>query len=87
MPFANFNVDSYLPCGSRLKNEVNTFSSVSPPCLFSLIAFEIRCIGRLLLVLSSRLKERGKHARFPLFVLHVYFHGLLLKFGVLAGYC
>ena len=33
-----------------------TFPSVSPPCLFSLIAFEIRCIGRVLLVLGSRLK-------------------------------
>ena len=74
-------------------------SSVSPPCLFSLIAFEIRCNGRVLLVLGSRLKkdrargilgvqfhcmstvssrltlkERGKHARFPLFLLHDYFH-------------
>ena len=39
-----------------LKNEVNTFPSVSPPCLFSLIAFEIRCIGRVLLVVGSRLK-------------------------------
>ena len=56
MPSANFNVDSYLPCGSRLKNEVNAFPSVSPPCLISLIAFEIRCIGRVLLVLGSRSK-------------------------------
>ena len=40
-----------------LKNEVNTFPSVSPPCLFSLIAFEIRCIGRVLLVLGSRFKN------------------------------
>ena len=73
MPFVNFNVDSYLPCGSRLKNEVNTFPSVSPPCIFSLIAFENRCIGRVLLVLGSRLKERGINARFPVFILGVYF--------------
>ena len=39
MPFVNVNVDSYLPCGSRLKNEV----------LYQL-------------------------ARFPVFVLGVYFH-------------
>ena len=32
-------------------------SSVSPPCLFSLIAFEVRCIGRVLSVLGSRLKN------------------------------
>ena len=80
--------------------------------IISLIAFEIRCIGRVLLVRGSRLKneenrrvslclssmiiftdafwnsvyvqstvssrltlkERGKHARFPLFLLHDYFH-------------
>ena len=49
MPFVNVNVASYLPCGSRLKNELNMHVSyVSPPCLFSI---------------------------------------LLLKFGVLAGYC
>ena len=29
----------------------------SPRCLFSLLAFEIRCIGRALLVLGSRLKN------------------------------
>ena len=52
MPFVNVNVDSYLPCGSRLKNEV-------------LYQF----------------------ARFPVFVLGVYFHFLLLKFGVLAEHC
>ena len=57
MPFVNFNVDSYLPYGSRLKNEVNTFPSVSPPCLFSLIAFEIRYIGRVLLVIGLCLKN------------------------------
>ena len=32
-------------------------SPVSPPCLFLLIAVEIRCIGRVLLVLGSRLKD------------------------------
>ena len=47
-----------LVLGSRLKNEVNMHvSSVSPPCLFSLIAFEPRRIGRALLVLGSRLKN------------------------------
>ena len=51
MPFVNVNVDSYLPCASRLK------------------------------------KERGKLARFPVFVLGVYFHSWLLKFGVLAEHC
>ena len=34
-----------------------TFPSVHPRCLFSLIAFEICCIGRVLLVLGSRLKN------------------------------
>mgnify|MGYP006896132335 FL=1 len=33
------------------------FPSVSPLWLFSLIAFEIRCIGRVLLVLGSRFKS------------------------------
>ena len=33
------------------------FPSVYPWCLFSLIAFEIRCIGKVLLVLGSRLKN------------------------------
>ena len=48
-----------LVLGSRLKNEVNMHVSwsVSPPCLFSLIAFEVRCIGRVLSVLGSRLKN------------------------------
>ena len=47
-----------LVLGSRLKNEVNMHvSSVSPPCLFSLIAFQVRCIGRVLSVLGSRLKN------------------------------
>ena len=32
-------------------------SSVSPPCLFSLIAFEIQCIGKVMLVVGSRLKN------------------------------
>ena len=32
-------------------------SSVSLPCLFSLVAFEIRCIGRVLSVLVSRLNN------------------------------
>ena len=32
-------------------------TTVYPRCLFSLIAFEIRCIGRVLLVLGSRLKN------------------------------
>ena len=57
MPFVNVNGASYLPCGSRLKNEVNLFPCVCPRCLFSLLAFEIRCIGRALLVLGSRLKN------------------------------
>ena len=39
-PFVNVNVDSYLLCGSRLKNEVYiltcTFPCVCPRCLFSL---------------------------------------------------
>ena len=34
-----------------------TFSSVYPRCIFTLIAFEIRSIGRVLLVLGSRLKN------------------------------
>lgn len=34
-----------------------TFPCVCPRCLFSLLAFEIRCIGRALLVLGSRLKN------------------------------
>ena len=33
------------------------FPSVYPQCLFSLIDFEIRCIGRVLLVRGSRLKN------------------------------
>ena len=28
MPFVNFNVDSYSPCGSRLKNELNLHVSL-----------------------------------------------------------
>jgi len=37
---------------------------------------------------SSRLtlKERGIHSRFPVFILGVYFHWSLLKFGVWAEY-
>ena len=34
MPFVNVNGASYLPCGSRLKNEVNLFPCVCPRCLF-----------------------------------------------------
>ena len=55
-------------------------SSVSPPCLFSLIAFEIRCIGRVLLVLGSRLKNEVYiriHICFPAFIFGVYFHCML----------
>ena len=54
MPFVNVNVDLYLPCGSRLKNEVITCTlpCVCPRGLFSLLAFEIRRIGRALLVLG-----------------------------------
>ena len=43
-----------------------------PRCLFSLIDFEIRCIGRVLLVRGSLLKN--EHTRFPVFILGVYFH-------------
>ena len=52
-------------------------SSVSPPCLFSLIAFEIRCIGRVLLVLGSNLKNEVIHTCFPAFNFGVYFHCML----------
>ena len=43
LPFVKVNVHSYLPCGSRLKNEVLTctFPCVSPPRLLSLMDFEI----------------------------------------------
>ena len=128
MPFVNVNVDSYLRCGSRLKNEVNLHVSL---CLSSVFIFipcfwNLRRIGRALLVLGSRLKnevksnarflcfsskfifthcfwnsvywqgtvssrltlkERGMHTRFTVFLLHVYFHWWILKFGVMAGYC
>ena len=78
-----------LVLGSHLKNEVYIHVS---QCLssFSLIAFEIGYtvfeIGR---TVSSQLtlKERGKRARFPLFLIHDYFHWWLLKLGVLAWYC
>ena len=33
------------------------------------------------------LKERGKLARFPVFVFGVCFHSLLLKFSLLAEHC
>ena len=52
-------------------------SSVSPPCLFSLIAFEIRCICRVLSVLGSGLKNEVYtriHTCFSAFVFGVYFH-------------
>ena len=58
-------------------------SSVSPPCLFSLIAFEIRCIGRVLSVLGSRLKNEVYiriHTCFPAFTFGVYFHCMLYMF-------
>ena len=58
-------------------------SSVSPPCLFSLIASEIRRIGRVLLVLGSRLKNEvymRKHTCFPAFIFGVYFHCMLYMF-------
>ena len=35
-PFVNVNVDSYLPCGSRLKKEVNWHVSL---CLSSVFIF------------------------------------------------
>ena len=38
---------------------------VYPRCLFSLIYFEIRCIGRVLLVLGSRLKNDRYTYTFP----------------------
>ena len=41
-------------------------------------------VNRFILTLLLTLKER---ARFPVFVLGVYFHYLLLKFGVLAEHC
>ena len=58
MPFVNVNVDSYLPCGSRLKNEVNVHVS---PCLSSVFIFT-PCFCNFgvlaaLLVLGSRLKN------------------------------
>ena len=56
-----------------LVEEVNKHVSLrSPRYLFRMIAFEIWYIERV----SSRLplKERGKHVRFPLFLLYVYFH-------------
>ena len=57
MPFVNVNVDSYLPRGLRLKDKVNFLFFVCPRCLFSLLAFEIPCIDRALLVLGRRLKN------------------------------
>ena len=73
MPFVNFNADLYLPCGSRLENEVNTFPSVSPPCLFSLIAFLNLVYWQGTISSSLTVKERAIHARFPVFVLGVHF--------------
>ena len=58
-------------------------SSVSPPCLFSLIAFEVWCIGRVLLVLGSRLKNEVYiriHTCFPAFIFGVYFYCMLYMF-------
>ena len=46
MPFVNFNVDSYLPCGSRLKNEVNLH--VYPRCLFSLIDSTCQVVNKII---------------------------------------
>ena len=51
----------------------------SPPCLFSLMDFEIWCIGRVLLVLGSRLKNElyvRIHTCFPAFIFGVYFHAV-----------
>ena len=60
---------------------VSLWTCVCSRCLFSLLAFEIRRIGRALLVLDRfTLKERGKDARFTVFLLHVYFHWWILKF-------
>jgi len=67
-PFVNVNVASYLPCGSRLKNEVNLQVSL---CLSSVFIFT-PCFWNSVYwqsTVSSRftLKERGKHARFLCF--------------------
>ena len=39
MPFVNVNVDSYLPCGSRLKNEVYNINLHVSLCLSSVFIF------------------------------------------------
>ena len=56
---------------------------VSPPCLLSLMDFEIWCIGRVLLFLGSRLKNEVYiriHTCFPAFIFGVYFHCMLYMF-------
>ena len=68
MPIVNVNVASYLPCGLRLKNEVNLHVSL---CLSSVLIFTL-CVWNSVYwqsTVSSRfaLKERGKHARFLCF--------------------
>ena len=55
---------------TRVGNEPTTFGLDLR--LFSLIDFGIRCIGRVLLVLGSLLKN--EHTLFPVFILGVYFH-------------
>ena len=70
--------------GSRLKNEENMHVSL---CFSSMIIFtdgfwnSVYWQG----TVSSRLtlKERGIHTRFPVLILGVYFHWLLLKLGIL----
>ena len=67
MPFVNVNVESYLRCGSRLKNEVNLHVSLCLSSVFNFTPFfwNSRRIGRALLVLGSRLKnEVNSDARF-----------------------
>ena len=50
--------------------------AIYPRCLFSLIAFEIRCIGRLLLVLGSRLKnEENMHVSLCFFSMIIFTDG------------
>ena len=62
---------------------MHTRFNVSPPCLLSLMDFEIWCIGRVLLVLGSRLKNEVYiriNTCFPAFIFGVYFHCMLYMF-------